>query len=70
VYRQLDCTAVDPGTVSVTVIGGGLTVGATGTVTASFAGGGSVSGTAVVSKSETTAAVGDLLKSTIEFQIL
>ena len=70
VYRQLDCTAIDPGSVSVTVLGGGLTVGAVGTVTASFPGASPISGSAVVSKSETTASVGDLLKSTIEFQFL
>ena len=70
IVRELDCTAIDPGTVSVTVLGGGLTVGAVGSLTANFTGYASLSGSAVVSKSDTTASVGDLVKSTIEFQFL
>lgn len=70
VWKMLDCTAITPGTASVSVLGaasGGI--GDRGSLSIETAGGAVfVLGDAIIAKRTTTAAVGELIKSVIEFQ--
>ena len=71
VVRQVDCVAIDPGSASITFLGnGGFSTNDTGTVgeltVASEAGFFSLS--AVLSSFTITAAVGELIKGTANFQ--
>lgn len=70
IKKEIDCTGIEPGTATITMIGGaGLAVGSRGALSIAFGGGTSFSVNAFVSRQETSATVGDLLKGTVEFQL-
>lgn len=71
VVRQIDCTAIDPGTASITFLGdGGFAVNDTGSVGVLAIAGdaGTLSLEAILTRWNVSAAVGELIRGQAEFQ--